>query len=245
MNNYLSVGVKSESIWPREEINIRFDGHELILRPATKDSEKSVHINLKGISRVGASTLINRFLSILSWCDRTAVENLYGFSGSVVPNSIQRQKPVIVSSREFPFCRDREPNPKSELALALYREGETVNSVPFAFISYFKILNIFWRDRYIDNKNAIIEAIREILLLLKDELVTKRLQELTIDNDDEVPEYLYKSCRCAVAHAYSEPIVDPDDVHDLRRLSEDLKVVRAIAEYLITNELHISRRIFE
>jgi hypothetical protein len=59
----------------------------------------------------------------------------------------------------------------------------------------------------------------------------------------DVPKYLYESGRCAVAHAYADPIVDPDDVSDLRRLSEDLYIVKEIAEYLIETELKVSRSI--
>ena len=39
------------------------------------------------------------------------------------------------------------------------------------------------------------------------------------------------------------PIVDPDDIADLRRLSEDMRVVKAIAEHLIEVELGVSRSI--
>jgi hypothetical protein len=49
--------------------------------------------------------------------------------------------------------------------------------------------------------------------------------------------------RNAIAHAYVDQIVDPDDVSDLRRLSGDLHIVKEIAEYLIANELKVSRSI--
>jgi Methylamine utilization protein MauJ len=58
-----------------------------------------------------------------------------------------------------------------------------------------------------------------------------------------VAPYLYGSGRCAIAQAYADPIVDPDDVSDLRRLSGDLHIVKEIAEYLIANELKVSRSI--
>lgn len=242
MNHYLQVGVEGEAIWPREETKIRFGGHELILRPATKDTEQSVHINLKGITDVEALTLINRFLSILSWCDDQAMENLYGWSGNPVPVSVPRRERIIGSSIAFPFNRGLERDPKSQLSLALYREGKTINSVPFEFLSYFKILNIFWKDKYIQGENEIIEGIRKALPLLKDELALKRLKELSANGVD-IPEYLYKSGRCAIAHAYSDPIIDPDDVSDLRRLAQDLWVIKDIAEQLMINKLQISRTI--
>jgi hypothetical protein len=54
---------------------------------------------------------------------------------------------------------------------------------------------------------------------------------------------LLDSHSCAIAHAHSDPIVDPDDVTDLRRLSQDIWIVKAMAEYLIETKLKVSRLI--
>ena len=142
MVRYLNVGVSGGATWPEHETKVQFDGHELILRPATEDAEQSVHIALKGISDVEALTLINRFLSVLAWCDDQGMENLYGWSGNPVPVSVPRRSRSVGSSIAFPFYRDIEADPKARLALALYREARTINSVPFEFLSYFKILNM-------------------------------------------------------------------------------------------------------
>jgi hypothetical protein len=68
MDKWLNVAVKGHATWPTKETKVTFGGYELLLKPATNDTEQSVHINLKGISEQEALTLINRFLSILSWC---------------------------------------------------------------------------------------------------------------------------------------------------------------------------------
>jgi hypothetical protein len=91
-------------------------------------------------------------------------------------------------------------------------------------------------------QNPIVEGIRATLPKLTDELALSRLDALRAAGHD-VANYLYDSGRCAVAHAYSDPIVDPDDVSDLRRLTEDLRVVKAIAEHLLRVEMKISRSI--
>lgn len=109
-----------------------------------------------------------------------------------------------------------------------------------------KILNIFWKDKFEtindQRQNPIIEGIRATLPKLKDEMAVRRLRALGTDGLD-VPKYLYESGRCAIAHAYADPIIDPDDVSDLRRLSEDLYIVKEIAEHLIETELKVSRSI--
>ena len=142
MIQWLNVGVRGEADWPEEETKIQFGGHELVLRPATKNTEQSVHIALQGLSEVDALTLINRFLSILAWCDV----------------SVARQPRLLGSSIGFPFCRDAENDPKTRLALALYREGRTINSIPFQFLSYFKILNIFWKDKFQNTKMRLLKV---------------------------------------------------------------------------------------
>ncbi len=242
MVRYLNVGISGNACWPEEETKITFGDHELILRPATRDTEQSVHIVLKGITDIEALTLINRFLSILAWCDDQGIENLYGWSGNPVPVSVPKRSRSIGSSIAFPFYRDIEADSKARLALALYREARTINSIPFAFLSYFKIINIFWKDKTQNSKNELIEGMRDVLSKIRDKEAVKRIDVLRKQHND-VARYLYKSGRCAVAHAHSDPIVDPDDISDLRRLSEDMWIIKAVAEFLIKNELHVSRSI--
>lgn len=242
MDRWLNIGVKGNACWPTEETKINFGGHELILKPATKKTKQSVHINLHRITDVNAMTLINRFLSILSWCDDQGVENCGGGWGTRSPVDVLRESRAVGLSVAFPFYREIEKDPKARLAIALYREARTVNSIPLSFLSYFKILNVFWQDKYQKGKNKIIEGIREILPHIKDNSARERINELEKQKKD-VPEYLYRSGRCAVAHAYSVPIVDPDEVKDQRRLSQDIWIIKAIAEFLIETNLKVPRSI--
>jgi hypothetical protein len=247
MNRWLNVGIEGSAVWPTKETTVEFGGYTLVLTPATRETEQSVHIKLRGISDVEALTLINRFLSILSWCDDQPMENLYGWSGNPVPVAVPRKSRKVGSSLAFPFYRNVEADKRVRLALALFREARTINSGPFEFLGYFKILNIFWKDRWETlngrRQNPIVEGIRAVLPILKDELALRRLRALGAAEAD-VARYLYESGRCAIAHAYADPIVDPDDVAELRRLSEDFYIVKEIAEHLIETELRVSRSIF-
>ncbi len=72
MDRWLNLAVKGTAIRPRQETTVEFGGHKLLLKPATRDMEQSIHINLnlRDIPRDDdAPTLINRFLSVLSRCD--------------------------------------------------------------------------------------------------------------------------------------------------------------------------------
>ena len=174
VKRWLNVRVKGRAAWPSKETIVEFDGRELVLKPATHDTEQSIHINLRRIPDVEALTLINRFLSVLSWCDDQAMENGYGWSGTAIPVAVPLEPKAVGSSIAFPFNRNPEPNEKARLALALFREARTVNSVPFAFLSYFKILNIFWKDKFVTVKgkrqNPIVEGIMETVPKLTDGL---------------------------------------------------------------------------
>ncbi len=246
MDRWLNVGVKGRAVWPTKETTIEFGGRRLVLKPATRETDQSVHINLRGISDVEALTLINRFLSVLSWCDDQSMDNQYGWSGNPIPVAVPRESRAVGSSIAFPFQRKLEADEKARLALALFREGRTVNSIPFAFLSYFKILNMFWNDRFVtvngQRENPLVEGIRATLPRLKDDRALRRHRALA-STEPDVPKYLYESGRCAIAHAYADPVIDPDDVSDLRRLSEDVHIIKAIAEHLIEVELKVSRSI--
>ena len=165
-----------------------------------------------------------------------------GWSGNPVPVSVPKKSRIVGSSIAFPFNRDIEKASKAKLSLALYREALSINSIPFAFLSYFKILNVFWKDKYVNGKNELIEGIRKMLPILNDDLAKRRLDEINkTETENDVPKYLYESGRCAIAHAHNDPIVDPDDSMDIRRLSQDIWIVKALAEYLI-KELKVLAR---
>jgi len=248
---WLNLGISGGCCWPKDELKIKFGDFELLLKPATRKTEQSVHVNLsKGISSINAMTLVSRFLSILSWCDGgnkgMDIIDGVGVSGSAVPVAIPIRPRFTGSSWVFPFNRDIHKNSKARLALALYREGLVINSIPLSFLSFFKIINIFYHDKTIRKKkqkpfNELIEGLRSLLPHIKDGLAQQRLDELKKTISD-IPEYLYKR-RCAIAHAFTNSAIDPDNVFESRDLSQDLWIIRSVADYLIEKKLGVSRSI--
>ena len=152
---WLENRVRGSASWPKEVTMVNFGGHELFLLPATKDTEKSVYMKLRNISIADAMTLINRFLSVLSWCADQPMENLGGGASSGVPAFARRCPMASGPSISFPFGRKLESGTKARRALALFREARTVNSNAFEFLGYFKILNIFWKDKYDSKKTGL------------------------------------------------------------------------------------------
>lgn len=244
--SWLNCGVTTQVMWPEMQKEVRFGNNTFTLMPLTKEHSASVHIQLNGeINEVEGLTLINRFLSALGWkCDEPAI-NHYGWSGNpiAVPVPIYRIPYAYSPSQYFPDEVHEIVDKKAKLAIALYREARSLSSVPFQFLSYFKILNIFWKDKYENGKNTLVEGLRTSLLELTDDGCIRRLKEIEVKEGDAA-DYLYKSGRCAVAHAFSDPIVDPDDVADLHRLSEDLWLMRILTAHLIESKLGIEQSIW-
>lgn len=231
---YLQCGVEGQATWPREKTVITFGSHELHLFPLTKDHSQSISIDISRISNVDGMTIINRFLSLISWCSNQGMHNNYGWSGNPIPVPVLRRKPSICTASPYPFYRPPLQDKKQRLAIALYREALTVNSPPYEILGYFKIINVVYKG-----SKEQIKWINDNLQYIDDELSKSRIKVLNKQVDD-IGQYLYGSGRCAVAHAFADPLVDPDDLVHLRRLSEDVHIIKSLARHLIKHELGVS-----
>lgn len=103
-------------------------------------------------------------------------------------------------------------------ALALYREALNAEHnvlISYAVLNYYKIIELTQRDRSA-TKNWLRDNFSH----------ARRFERLKQSLDDfdklrgtiEPHEYIYKSCRIAVAHAGKDSKSDPDDASELRRL---------------------------
>ncbi len=235
MKMWMIVTVETELEWPAEETSVPFRGHTLILRPPDGDSAADVRLQFDHPqSEREAFDTICRFLTALSWWYRrpararlriVCTAPMRGGKGGFGP-------PL---RKDFQLPRSFQPpsDPKARIALALYREAVSVQNTPYEFLGYFKIINVCYstgRDQ--------ITWINNTIPHLTDKKANDRISELPTPAND-IGDYLYRSGRCAVAHASTSPVVDPDNPKDVFRLSADMPVARALAEYLIENELGI------
>ena len=125
-------------------------------------------------------------------------------------------------------------DPKARLAIAIYREAKSVHNTLYEFLSYFKIINIVYQNGPLQK-----EWINNTISHLSDRKALDRIDQLR-SLESDIGAYLYESGRCAVAHAGVDPVVDPDNPNDFLRLSADMPVAKALAEYLMVNELGLS-----
>lgn len=186
------------------------------------------------MSREDRERLLMRFLSSVSWVEGNGALVEY-FTGGNLPRPAGRSKQRgHVICDDFDLSYLPEPNDeKALLALALLREGRGLNHPGYAFLSSYRVLEVAipeakkqmaWVD---ENVDKLTHGAKEALATLRGTGIT------------EIGRHLYESGRCAMAHAAREPIIDPDDPTDLRRLGSELPIVMALAELAIETLLGV------
>jgi hypothetical protein len=241
-SRFLNVGVDNQVKWPKEERLVEFDRYCLVLMPKTKDKVQSVHIDLMAnrLDDREAMTVINRFLSVMAWCDDSFAIAEHGWSGSPIPVPVSKRNLAFTTAHHYIFDRKIPQSEEARRALALYREAR--NAQQNAFISY-AVLNYY---KIIEIQNHGKEAVRKWF-----RTHFEALQVETKGDDDvgrflalcgrELPhEYIHNSCRIAVAHAGKRSKSDPDDAHEIVRLHTAARVLHLLARRFIEQELGIS-----
>jgi hypothetical protein len=241
-SQYLHIGVDNQVTWPKEETLVTFDKYQLVLFPKTKDHVQSVHIDLNAnrLSMQEAQTVINRFLSILSWCDDQYAVAQGGWGGSPIPVAVDKRNLAFATAHQWVFDRKMPTSPGVKRALAIYRDGRNAEQnslVSYAVLNYFKIIEIRHKGKekckkwIADNFDTVADAHSY-------EDAFEAIREKSGVGGPQ--KYLYEECRNAVAHAGLDQNSDPDEADELRRLHEVAAVMRLLARHLILQEMGVS-----
>lgn len=237
---WVDLAVKPGFSWPNCQVELEFEGRRVVLQPMTDELVCTVSIfDDRGLSFEEGGSILCRFLSRLAWSMDGGVVELF-FGGSNNPSRPGRTGRGTYGSSGWAAVEPWDylylPMPKSaeaDLALAVFREGLSVNSVPFSFLSSFKVLNIRFSSGP-DQKTWINRHLGGLWY----KPAVDRLQELQRSESD-IGAYLYHQGRCAVAHARGSPVANPDIYSDKRRLELDLPLIKEIAAQLIEQELGV------
>jgi hypothetical protein len=189
-------------------------------------------------------TLINRFLSVLTWCDDQFAIAQDGWAGNPIPVAVPQRNLAFATTHQWIFQRNIPESEEARRALALYREARNAEQnfmISYAVLNYYKIIEIHhhgWpasTEWVADNLPAILD----------DRHDQHGIQKFLEACGEEKPEmYIYAACRVAVAHVSPNRPSDPDDAGELRRLHNAADVMRRLARRFITVELGISDRQF-
>lgn len=236
--SWISAGVATSIAWPWEDVWVEYDGHGYLLRGVDTGNEHRRWPCINTPADQGqideAMARLYHFTSMLGFFMRGFVDVTGYISGShAMLYGDRNAGTTILLGHGQRFCCNHMPvidDNGIRMALAFLREGRRLENVyaPYSFLSYFKVL-----ESQLPTANDRVDWIRRNLGLVTDKRAIARIQALRGQGVDVV-DHLWKSGRCAVAHAgVGREIVDPDLPADRRRIAEDLDVVAALADRYI------------
>lgn len=245
-SRFLNVGVENAVTWPKEEMLIKFDRYRLVLMPKTADNVQSVHIDLTAnrLDHREAMTLVNRFLSILAWCDDNFAIAQDGWSGNPVPVPVSKRNLAFMTAANYIFDRKIPESEEARRALALFREARNAQEngfISYAVLNYYKIIEIrnLGKERVRKWFKTNFEALRA--MASKNDDIDRFV---TLWGATPAHEYIHDSCRIAVAHANKKSKSDPDDAQEIFRLHTAANVMHLLARRFIEQEFAISTKMF-
>lgn len=241
-SHFLNIGVDNQVTWPSTETLIDFDQYKFILMPKTKDHVQSIHIDLhaNGLSMEDAMTVINRFLSLLTWCDDQFAVTQDGWAGNPIPVAVPKRNLAFTTARDWIFNRSISDSEEVRRALALYREARNAEQnfmISYAVLNYYKIIEI----RYHGWPASTKWVAENLPAILDDPYDRTGIITFLAACGEEKPEiYIYAACRVAVAHVSPNRPSDPDEYVEQRRLHNAADVMRRLARRFMTVDLKIT-----
>ncbi len=235
--NWVVANVETSVAWPNKVSEMLFRNWDIFFLPFTQDLERNsrtypaVAVNLSPDD--DGQVLLMHFLSSLSWVKRQGI-NVCAWTGGTLPypKGGHVSMPIFADEIYYPYLPDPQDT-KTRWALGFYREGLYLKHSGYQCLSFFKILNTLH-----GTGKKQIEWINKKIPHIIDHQAKKRIEQLQ-RSEVNLGKYLYKSNRCAVAHAGKDPTFDPENPEDLRRLSEDLPLVQALAEIALEVEFGV------
>lgn len=234
--NWVVANVQTNSYWPVKPQKVGYRGEDIWILPVMKGYFPSVAMSVPaGKSRDECSKLLMRFLSSLSWVERHGI-TVDGFTGGSLPRPLGREKTMGFSiSDEFELEYLPEPvDERALLALALMREGRALNHPAYAFLSFYRVLEVA-----LPNGKKRGPWIDDHIEVVTDPRAKEAIASLRAGGVADVGNHLYRTNRQAIAHATEAPIVDPDDPSHDRRLWSEMPIIAGLAELAIEKVLGV------
>lgn len=244
-NMFIIMAFDSNHEFADEHYEIEYDNHKLELK-----AQHSLVHNLvtecltRRKDQKDAYTAMFSFLGELSWLYKMKI-NLLGLSANIhAPNKTGYWIDKTLYKRENKTILIDFQITKSDiqkLALGIYREGISANSVFYSYFCYCRtimILNTHRKDFANWVNNNLVHLKQGDGKYIADDLSKNQ-------NIDDIGLYLYEKGRCALAHADvnvnnpDKPILKPFDYEDMVRVMKELALVKELAEIFIHKDLKV------
>ena len=233
---WVVIGVETHLSWPEEEKVVNYRGHEILMRPESTGEEPTkpdvVLELLPPMTPQEGLALLRQFLSSLAFLNKCKVLD---------KETSRAGYPIKIGNRPLPRLirggrTEHLPEPVDDdanLALALYREAQSSESPAYRFLNFYKVLNI--KNQHVPDQ---VNWIDKNLSNVTGNAARNRIREIQKSGSD-VGKYLAVSGRCAIAHAFSQPLVNPDKSEDKVRLERDVPLIQSLAEVMMKQEFGI------
>lgn len=238
LGDWVVATVHPRMSWPTKRQIVTFGQKDFILFPQRGDSDQTAGVALRadkyGLSSETARKEIMRFCSALSWRERAGL-SIVAWGGGSLPRPIGVRMGRVITNyleaEQLPVTTTSEEG----AALALYREGVSLDNPFYAFLSLYKVISVA-----IPRGKERSAWISDALDRLDDHQARERRDALRSSGTD-IGLYLWNECRNAIAHAEKQPYVNPDEVDDHFRLTRDLPLLRNLAELAIEERTKLRR----
>jgi hypothetical protein len=228
----LNVDIRTP--WPTKPQKFIFEGHKIWVMPITTDNYPGLAANKPtNMDRDECFALLHRALSVLAWLQDTGAVVAH-MSGGNLPRMMGMRQSSGYAIRDDFDLSDLPviENPAGKLALALMREGRGLNHPSYSFLSFFRAL-----EAAIPQGKVRGAWVTENIDKLDDHRANEALEKLKATVKGDIGKHLFESSRCAISHAKADPIINPDDPRDARRLDAERPIIEALAVLAIQEHL--------
>jgi hypothetical protein len=236
---WMCLNIEIRTPWPTKPQPFTFEGHQIWIIPITTDNYPGLATNKPDyMDRDECFALLHRALSVLAWLQDTGAVVAH-MSGGNLPRMMGMRQSLGYAIRDDFDLSDLPviENPASKLALALMREGRGLNHPGYSFLSFFRAL-----EAAIPQANVRVAWVAENIDKLDGHRAKEALDKLKATVQGDIGKHLFASGRCAIAHAKADPIINPDDPRDARRLDAERPIIEALAVLAIQEHLGIQTR---
>lgn len=235
-SHWLAATLETNMCWTIRTEKVSYLENDYFFVPITTTTGPAVVTKIRNEERNDVRSRMLRFLSALSWSQRSGILVKSFREGGLVRTL------VIDSNRGQAITEDLFisylPEPKDDLsriALGLMREGLALNHPAYAFLSFYRVLEAAipkgkMRGEWVNR------TVSEIKKKGDSQKVLDSLEKLGVA---DISHHIYKTRRMAIAHASELPIADPDDASDFENIQSELPLMRDLAEKAIENVLGI------
>lgn len=247
-NYWLNKPVYGYGVWPDIEKEVVIGNKTFVLCPMTRENQASIHIDLltENISSGDAVALINRFLSHLSWFDHQPYRLGVGLEGGVIKQYYKRDQQITFSRLiiEFPDVFELYEDTLVSKALAFYRQAKVAEqfSLPYACLSYYKILEIEKRRNGVQKLN---EWINQQLPAIKkgSNHIFPTLEKMAEEKSQTLSKFIFKTIRDEVAHYIDDSEMNLDEDSARLLFGYAVNLLEALATQYIKTVLNVSDHI--